>query len=160
MSTVRGAPPCLAGGMSGPKVAHCSSVTSLGYGFRIPLFYSGKLLGQPLRDKLIRETFELDRDIAFATFRRLHMWNPEIVQACPHPDVRAQMLLGFWRQDAEKRYAEYQEKAGLLSTEELLETRAQLREVMAREEFQRIFKGERIDPEKSQDRQNDNGRER
>src|SRR5437016_5654385 len=43
MSTVRGCPPrelCLAGGISGATMAHCSSVRSEGYFFRVWSFFS------------------------------------------------------------------------------------------------------------------------
>lgn len=40
------------------------------------------------RDWLVRKTFELDRDLAYRTFRRLHFDLPEVVRACPEPAVR------------------------------------------------------------------------
>jgi hypothetical protein len=78
------------------------------------------------RDALIRETFELDRDLAFRTFRKLHMGIPEIVQACPDPELREAMLRGFWNEDAEKRYPEYRQKTSGMSIERLLDLRADL----------------------------------
>ena len=102
------------------------------------------------REKLIRETFELDRDVAFRTFRRLYIENPAIVQACPDPAVREKVLRGFWNQDAEKRYPEYREKSGMLSTEALIEVRDELKKVIATERFQRILKGEEGTGQKSQ----------
>jgi hypothetical protein len=71
------------------------------------------------RDRLVRETFELDRDIAFFTFRRLYIEKPEIVQACPDPQVREKMLRGFWNQDAEPRFAEFQGNVSHMSVEQL-----------------------------------------
>jgi hypothetical protein len=106
------------------------------------------------REKLIRETFELDRDVAFRTFRRLYIENPEIVQACPDPAVREKMLRGFRNQDAEKRYPEYREKSEMLSTEALIEVRDELKEVIAAERFQRVLKGEEGNGKEPQEKAN------
>jgi hypothetical protein len=78
------------------------------------------------KEKLIREVFEYDRDIAYREFRT-HHWNlPEIVNACPDPAVREAMLRGFWNQDAEKRYPEFREKVAGISMDRLLNVRAEL----------------------------------
>src|SRR5690242_20392624 len=78
------------------------------------------------KEALIRECFEHERDIAFRQFRRLHVENPEVVRACPDPELREQMLRGFWNQDSEKHYPEFYKKTRGMSVESLLDLRADL----------------------------------
>lgn len=91
------------------------------------------------RERLTRETFELDRDIAFHTFRRLYIEKPEIVAACPDPALREQMLQGYWNQDAEKRYPEFQQNTAGMSTEELGTLKTRLSRNLAALRLQQIL---------------------
>ena len=59
------------------------------------------------REKLIRECFELERDFNYWEFRQRHWQLAEVVATLPDPAEREEVLRGFWRQDAEKRYPEY-----------------------------------------------------
>jgi ribosomal protein L29 len=107
------------------------------------------------REKLTRETFELDRDIAFHTFRRLYIEKPEIVAACPDPALREEMLRGFWNQDAEKRYPEFQHNTAGMSTEELDALKTKLTRNLAALRFQQILDeppGNQQEPIKARDR--------
>jgi hypothetical protein len=91
------------------------------------------------RERLTRETFELDRDIAFHTFRRLYIENPEIVAACPDHALREEMLRGYWNQDAEKRYPEFQQNTAGMSTEELGVLKTKLTKNLAALRLQQIL---------------------
>ena len=71
------------------------------------------------REKLIRECFELEREFHYWQFRQHHWNKAELVATCPHPEEREQVLRGFWNQDAEKRFPEYQAAVVSLSLEEL-----------------------------------------
>jgi hypothetical protein len=107
------------------------------------------------REKLTRETFELDRDIAFHTFRRLYIENPEIVAACPDHALREQMLRGYWNQDAEMRYPEFQHNTAGMSTEELGALKTRLSSNLAALRFQQILhgpSGNQQEPAKARDK--------
>jgi hypothetical protein len=112
-----------------------------------------------MRDALIRELFELERDFAYRTFRRLHIENPEIVQACPKPELREEMLRGFWNQDAEKRFAEYRQAVAGKSVAELLDIRADLIEQSNARGLQEYLE-RRGKPAHSPDKDNEKGRDR
>jgi hypothetical protein len=71
------------------------------------------------REKLTRETFQLERDFQYWQFRQHHWDNAEVVATCPDPQEREEMLRGFWNQDAEKRYPEYRAVVSGLSMTEL-----------------------------------------
>jgi len=71
------------------------------------------------REKLIRETFQLERDFHYWQFRQHHWDNAEVVATCPDPEEREEILRGFWNQDAEKRFSEYRAAVTGLSMEEL-----------------------------------------
>jgi hypothetical protein len=71
------------------------------------------------REKLLRETFELERDFNYWAFRHHHWDHPEVVATCPDPQQREAVLRGFWNQDAEKRFPEYRAAVAGLSLEEL-----------------------------------------
>jgi hypothetical protein len=79
-----------------------------------------------VRERLIRECFEHERDLEYPRFRQFHFGDPEVVRACPDPGLRERMLRGFWEQDAEKHYAGYCDKLAGMSTERLLDLRADL----------------------------------
>jgi hypothetical protein len=79
-----------------------------------------------MKDDLIREVFEMERDIAYRSFRKFH-WNlPEIVGACPNPAVREEMLRGFWNRDAEKHFPQFYSKVAGMNFNRLLDLRADL----------------------------------
>jgi hypothetical protein len=81
------------------------------------------------REKLIRESFELERDFFHRDFRRWH-WNvPEVAAACPDEEAREKMLRGFWNQDAEKRYPEYRASVAGLNLAQLTAHRDELAEL-------------------------------
>jgi hypothetical protein len=72
-----------------------------------------------VRDKLIRECFELERDFHYWDFRQ-HHWNQvDIVATLPDPAEREEVLRGFWNRDAETRLAEYRAAMASLSSAEL-----------------------------------------
>jgi hypothetical protein len=78
-----------------------------------------------VREKLVREAFELERDFHFWEFRHRHWNNAEIVATCPDPKEREEVLRGFWNRDAEGRYAEYRAAVAGLSVAELEAEREQ-----------------------------------
>jgi hypothetical protein len=83
------------------------------------------------RERLIRESFELERDFFYRDFRERH-WNvPEVAAACPEEEARETMLRRFWKQDAEKRYPEYRASVAGLSTAQLTAHRDELAELLA-----------------------------
>ena len=71
------------------------------------------------REKLIRETFEHERNFFYREFRKHHWNHPDVVSACLDPHTREEMLRGFWNQDAEGRFPEYRAAVAGLSTAEL-----------------------------------------
>ncbi len=83
------------------------------------------------REKLIRESFELERDFFYRDFRLRHWDVPEVAAACPEEEVREKMLRGFWNQDAEKRYPEYRAAVAGLSMAQLTAHRDELAELLA-----------------------------
>ena len=83
------------------------------------------------REKLIRESFELERDFFYRDFRLRHWDVPEVAAACPEEAAREKMLRGFWNQDAEKRYPEYRASVAGLSTAQLTAHRDELAELPA-----------------------------
>jgi hypothetical protein len=122
----------------------------------------------PEREQLTREAFELERDVFYRRFRDWHFDMPEIVEACPDPAMRERMLKGFWNQDAEKRFAEYQEATAAMSHAELAAHRDYLRAQLVgrpREsvgiDFEKVvFGAGRITPQPSQRQGKDKGIER
>lgn len=67
------------------------------------------------REKLVRECFELERDFHYWEFRQHHWNSVELVATCPDATEREAVLRGFWIQDAEKRFPEYQAAVAGLS---------------------------------------------
>jgi hypothetical protein len=72
-----------------------------------------------IREWLIRQNFEHERDYHYVMFRKHHWNDPEVVKAVPDEGLREKMLRGFWNEDAEKRFPEYREAVAALSIEEL-----------------------------------------
>ncbi len=72
-----------------------------------------------MREWLVRQNFEHERDYHYLKFREHHWTIPEIVAACPDPALREKMLRGFWNQDAERRFPEYRATVAGLSMAEL-----------------------------------------
>lgn len=72
-----------------------------------------------IREWLIRQNFEHERDYHYVMFRKHHWNSPEIVAACPDEGLREKMLRGFWNQDAEKRFTEYKAAVAHMSVSEL-----------------------------------------
>jgi len=94
------------------------------------------------REKLMRECFELERDFNYWEFRQHHWHHPEIVATCPLPEEREEALRGFWNQDAEKRFPEYQQAVAGLSLEELEAEKEQWLDrlsVLSVQEYQEIL---------------------
>lgn len=76
-------------------------------------------MASDVRETLIRECFELERDFHYWPFRE-HHWNAaELVATCPDAAEREEALRGFWNRDAEKRFSEYRTAVSGLSMEEL-----------------------------------------
>ena len=63
--------------------------------------------------------FALERDFHYWDFRQHHWNHAEVVATCPDLEEREKILHGFWHQDAEKRYPEYQAAVTDLSMEQL-----------------------------------------
>jgi hypothetical protein len=72
-----------------------------------------------IREWLIRQNFEHERDYYYVTFRKHHWNDPEIIKAVPDEKLREKMLRGFWNQDAEKRFPEYRAAVAGLTIAEL-----------------------------------------
>lgn len=72
-----------------------------------------------LKEWLIRQNFEHERDYHYVMFRKHHWNDPEIVKAVPDEALREKMLRGFWNHDAEKRFPEYQAAVAGLTIAEL-----------------------------------------
>ena len=78
-----------------------------------------------VRERLIRECFEHERNFHYHEYRN-HHWNAsDIVAACPDPEVREDMLRGFWNQESEQRFPEYRAAVSGLSLAELETEREQ-----------------------------------
>lgn len=120
------------------------------------------------RQQVTREAFELERDVFYRKFRAWHFNVPEIVEACPDPGMRERMLKGFWNQDAEKRFAEYQAATAAMTLAELAAHRDHLKaELVGRPhesvviDFEKVVFGPgRITPSPPQRQGKDKGIER
>jgi hypothetical protein len=95
-----------------------------------------------VREWLIRQNFEHERDYFYVGFRHHHWNEPEIVAACPDEESRDDMLREFWKQDAENRFPEYQEAVADMTISELQTERENWIEKLDRlgmSEFQRMM---------------------
>lgn len=72
-----------------------------------------------IREWLIRQNFEHERDYHYVMFRKHHWNDPDVVKAVPDERLREKMLRGFWNEDAEERFPEYRAAVAGLSIEEL-----------------------------------------
>lgn len=72
-----------------------------------------------VREKLIRECFELERDFHYWEFRQRHWNEAELVARLPDHADRETVLRSFWQQDSEKRFAEYRAAVASLNVAEL-----------------------------------------
>ena len=77
--------------------------------------------------EIIRDLFLMEMELGFETFRDHPKDIPDRIAACPDREMREEMLLGFWHENAARRYPHYQRRAESLTLDELLTMRDALR---------------------------------
>lgn len=83
------------------------------------------------RERLIRETWALNRDIGYAKFRSEFFTDDAVMKKWPDPAVRERELRDFWNEDAHTHYPQYHENTAKMSDERLMGYRDQLQGVLA-----------------------------
>ncbi len=91
------------------------------------------------REKLTRETFELNREIGFQKFHKEFFADADLIKEWPKPEVRTWQFRTFWDQESERKYAEYQEKTATLTTRELFEYRELLQAISPEQQRERML---------------------
>lgn len=83
------------------------------------------------REELIRETFELSREIGYAHFRAENFDRPDPVLVRLSPEQRETFLREWWDAARERMYASYLEQIAGMSNEELARNRETYKLAMA-----------------------------
>ena len=82
------------------------------------------------REEMIRETFELSREIGYAQFRAENFDRPDPALVRLNPEERETFLRQWWNAARERMYASYLEQVAGLSDEELARNREAYKEAM------------------------------
>jgi hypothetical protein len=83
------------------------------------------------REELIRETFELSREIGYAHFRAENFDRPDSALVRLNPQEREAFLRQWWDGARERMYESYREQVAGLSNEELDRNRAEYKVTLA-----------------------------
>lgn len=127
------------------------------------------------RDALIRETFELSREIGYHRFLAENFHRADPVLTALNPEERKAFLRRWWDAARDRMYEGFREQVAGCRVSDLLDMRAdyidtldaigmlqwrQDRATGERERFQQVLKGERKTEENPRERAKDQGRER